>query len=55
MMHDIAHCNKSTCSKCDDCYRYLAYLEACEREYEYLTFIVQEEGKECEAYWEMIK
>lgn len=57
MMHDISHCSKHTCPLKDSCYRYLAYLEAVERNYQYITIIVWDDisSKEenCDAYWEV--
>ena len=57
MMHDISHCSRSSCPLKDTCYRYLAYLEAVERNLEYITVIVwnkDDYAKEsCDAYWEV--
>ena len=57
MMHDISHCGKHTCPLKDSCYRYLAYLEAVERNYQYITIIVWDdtssEEEDCDAYWEV--
>ena len=56
MMHDISHCSKHTCPLKDTCYRYLAYLEAIERNLEYITVIVWDKNNstdECDAYWEV--
>ena len=59
MIHDISHCSRHTCPLKDTCYRYLAYLEAVERDYQYITIIVWDnktyKGKDCDAYWEVRK
>lgn len=55
-MHDISHCMRFSCPLKDTCYRFLAYLEAVERNYEYITIAVIEngrDGKNCDAYWEV--
>lgn len=31
MNHDITHCNEITCANREVCYRFKAYIEACDR------------------------
>lgn len=59
MMHDIAHCNNSTCPSASRCYRYQAHLEAKVKGFEYVTyFLFTEEDiekikieKRCSSFW----
>ena len=55
--HDITHCNNENCKNKDTCYRYLAHLEAKEKGYTYLTYLVIDDLVEdnCSIYWEVKK
>lgn len=59
MNHDIAHCSNENCPSKDTCYRYLANLEAKEKQLEYCSYFIFNEknvkyinknGK-CKSYW----
>ena len=55
--HDITHCNNENCKNKDTCYRYLAHLEAKEKKYTYLTYLVIDDlvKENCSIYWEVKK
>lgn len=49
--HDITHCNRNDCPKCNTCHRYLMYLDAKEKKMDYISLAVPDEVP-CEIYWE---
>ena len=52
MNHDIAHCDKQDCPKKDNCFRYQAHLEAEERKMQYISYLIIENGDDCDMYWD---
>lgn len=55
MTHDITHCNgtmqKDICPKRDDCYRYLAYLDALKKNIQYIYMLIPTKLP-CDLFWE---
>lgn len=55
--HDIAHCKGLYCNKKKNCKRYIAHLDAVNKKYEYVSYLIINpdnidiEGK-CDSYWE---
>lgn len=55
--HDIAHCKGLYCNKKKNCKRYIAHLDAINKKYEYVSYLIINpdnidiEGK-CDSYWE---
>ena len=51
--HDIAHCDNDKCSNNMTCRRYLAHLDAMERNLDYLSYFVmdKEDQPDCTSYW----
>lgn len=57
MNHDIAHCDNSQCRRKNKCYRYLAHLEAKEKQLPYVAYFVMEEHMrnedyDCNSFWD---
>lgn len=51
MNHDITHCNKQDCPKCNDCYRYIAYLDALKNKVHTVSMLLPEEAP-CHLFWD---
>lgn len=49
--HDITHCGRNDCPKCNTCHRYLMYLDAKEKKINYISLVVPDKVP-CEIYWE---
>lgn len=50
--HDITHCGRNDCPKCNTCHRYLMYLDAKEKKLDDYISIVITDKVPCEIYWE---
>lgn len=56
MLHDITHCDNENCPKKDNCYRYLAHLEAKEQKLPYVSYFLwsdypMEDDSSCDKFW----
>lgn len=57
MIHDIAHCGNENCSIRNRCFRYLAHLDAKQRNLPYVSYFIiddslfNEDGS-CKEYWD---
>ena len=51
--HDITHCDRDDCPKCNTCHRYLMYLDAKEKKLDDYISIVITDKVPCEIYWEV--
>lgn len=54
MNHDIAHCKEQDCPKCNEYYRYKAYLDAVEKKIHLISMLLPEE-KPCYFFWDCTK
>lgn len=55
MNHDITHCKASDCPKCNDCYRYTAYLDVLRNKKIHLVSMLLPKEKPCRLFWDKTK
>ena len=55
--HDITHCNGNNCAVKEQCYRYLAYVDAQEKHLDYITMHLRKlpinNSKDCTLFWDI--